>query len=110
TIHEIDQSAGVHYIAMELAEGGNLEKLVQLSGPMEVERACLLIADAAEALQHAHDRGIIHRDIKPANLLLTRSGRCKVTDFGLALFEEELDGEGRTRCGGAPYYIAREGA
>ena len=107
-IYEIDQSGGVHYIAMELVEGGNLEKLVEMSGPMEVERACQLIAEAAEALAHAHVRGIIHRDVKPANLLLTRSGRCKVCDFGLALFDEELDGEGRTRCVGTPYYIAPE--
>ena len=96
-IYEIDQSGGVHYIAMELVEGGNLEKLVQMSGPMEIERACQLIAEAAEALSHAHMRGIIHRDVKPANLLLTRSGRCKVCDFGLALFDDEPDAEGRTQ-------------
>ena len=107
-IYEIDQSGGVHYIAMELVEGGNLEKLVEMSGPMEIERACQLIAEAAEALAHAHVRGIIHRDVKPANLLLTRSGRCKVCDFGLALFDEELDGDGRTKCVGTPYYIAPE--
>src|SRR5687768_1375357 len=107
-IFEIDQSGGVHYIAMELVEGGNLEKLVEMSGPMELERACQLLAEAAEALAHAHVRGIIHRDVKPANLLLTRSGRCKVCDFGLALFDEELDGEGRTKCVGTPYYIAPE--
>jgi serine/threonine-protein kinase len=108
TIHEIDQSAGVHYIAMELVEGGNLEKLVQLSGPMEIERACLLIADAAEALAHAHERGVIHRDIKPANLLLTRSGRCKVTDFGLALFEDAQDEAIRVKCVGTPNFIPPE--
>jgi serine/threonine protein kinase len=107
-IYEIDQSGGVHYIAMELVEGGNLEKLVEMSGPMEIERACQLIAEAAEALAHAHVRGIIHRDVKPANLLLTRSGRCKVCDFGLALFDEELDADGRTKCVGTPYYIAPE--
>src|SRR5688572_14994291 len=107
-IFEIDQSGGVHYIAMELVEGGNLEKLVEMSGPMELERACQLLAEAAEALAHAHVRGIIHRDVKPANLLLTRSGRCKVCDFGLALFDEELDGDGRTKCVGTPYYIAPE--
>jgi serine/threonine protein kinase len=107
-VYEIDQSGGVHYIAMELAEGGNLENLVQLSGPMEVERACQLVAEAAEALAHAHKRGIIHRDIKPANLLLTRSGRCKLCDFGLALFDDTPDAEGRTRCVGTPNYIAPE--
>src|SRR5947207_10651536 len=109
TIFEIDQSAGVHYIAMELVEGGNLEKLVQMSGPMEVERACQLMAEAAEALAHAHVRGIIHRDVKPANLLLTRSGRCKVCDFGLALFDEASeDAEWRAKCVGTPHFVPPE--
>jgi serine/threonine-protein kinase len=107
-IYEIDQSGGVHYIAMELAEGGDLEDLVQLSGPMEVERACSLVAEAAEALAHAHARGIIHRDVKPGNLLLTRNGRCKVCDFGLAAFDDATDSEGRAKCVGTPYYIAPE--
>jgi tRNA A-37 threonylcarbamoyl transferase component Bud32 len=108
TIHEIDQVSGVHYIAMELVEGGNLERLVQMSGPMEIERACQLIAEAAEALSHAHLRGIIHRDIKPANLLLTRSGRCKVADFGLACFDDAADVAARQKCVGTPHYIAPE--
>jgi serine/threonine protein kinase len=108
TVFEIDESSGCHYIAMELVEGGNLEKLVQLTGPMEVERACQLIAEAAEVLCHAHERGIIHRDVKPANLLLTRNGRCKVADFGLALFDEAADAAIKSRCVGTPHFIAPE--
>ncbi|HYO10422.1 MAG TPA: serine/threonine-protein kinase [Tepidisphaeraceae bacterium] len=108
TIHEIDQVSGVHYIAMELVEGGNLERLVQMSGPMEIERACQLAAEAAEALSHAHQRGIIHRDIKPANLLLTRSGRCKVADFGLACFDDPSDATARAKTVGTPHYIPPE--
>ncbi len=108
TIHEIDQSGGVHYIAMELVEGGNLERLVQMSGPMEIERACQLVAEAAEALAHAHSRGIVHRDVKPANLLLTRSGRCKVCDFGLAMVETPEGDPTKLRCVGTPYFIAPE--
>ncbi|HEX8524332.1 MAG TPA: serine/threonine-protein kinase [Tepidisphaeraceae bacterium] len=109
TVFEIDESAGVHYIAMELVEGGNLEKLVHMSGPMEVERACQLIAEAAEVLGHAHERGIVHRDVKPANLLLTRNGRCKVTDFGLALFDDASDtSDLQKRCVGTPHFIAPE--
>lgn len=107
TIYEIDQISGVHYIAMELVEGGNLERLVQMSGPMEVERACQLVADAAEALSHAHDRGIIHRDIKPANLLLSRSGRCKLCDFGLAAIDSPEDPQ-RMKCVGTPNFISPE--
>jgi eukaryotic-like serine/threonine-protein kinase len=108
TIHEIDQSGNVHYIAMELVEGGNLERLVQMSGPMEIERACQLAAEAAEALAHAHKRGIVHRDVKPANLLLTRSGRCKVCDFGLAMVETPEGDASKLRCVGTPYFIAPE--
>ena len=108
TIHEIDENSGVHYIAMELVEGGDLERLVRMSGPMEHIRACQLAAEAAEAIQHAHSRGIIHRDIKPANLLLTRSGRCKVCDFGLAYFGDAVDVEARAKCVGTPHFIAPE--
>src|SRR5437588_815656 len=68
----------------------------------------VFVADAAEALAHAHERGIIHRDIKPANLLLSRSGRCKVADFGLAVFDDAADAEQRARCAGSPHFIAPE--
>jgi tRNA A-37 threonylcarbamoyl transferase component Bud32 len=108
TIYEIEQAGNYHYIAMELVEGGNLEKLVQMSGPMEVERACQLVAEAAEALSHAHKRGIVHRDVKPANLLLTRSGRCKVCDFGLAMVEAPENDATKLRCVGTPYFISPE--
>jgi tRNA A-37 threonylcarbamoyl transferase component Bud32 len=108
TIYEIEQAGNYHYIAMELVEGGNLEKLVQLSGPMEIERACQLVAEAAEALAHAHKRGIVHRDVKPAKLLLTRSGRCKVCDFGLAMVEAPDNDATKLRCVGTPNFISPE--
>jgi serine/threonine-protein kinase len=110
-IHEIETAAGIHYIAMEFVEGGNLERIVQLNGPMEIERACQLVAEAATALAHAHRQGIIHRDIKPTNLLLTRSGRCKVCDFALAMVETS-EGPGganaKLNCVGMPYFVAPE--
>ncbi len=109
TVYEIGESSGVHYIAMELVEGGNLEKLVKASGPMEIERACQVIAEAAEALSIAHAQGIIHRDVKPSNLLLSRNGRCKLADFGLARFDDPDDPNSvRGECVGTPCYIAPE--
>ncbi len=108
-VYEVNEAAGVYYIAMELAEGGSLRELVKAAGPLEYPRACVLGADAADALAHAHGLGIVHRDVKPANLMLTRSGRCKVTDFGLArgLDSSELS-KPIPEAVGTPQFIAPE--
>jgi serine/threonine-protein kinase len=108
TVYEIGESSGVHYIAMELVEGGNLEKLIKASGPMEIDRACQIAAEAAEALAAAHAMGVIHRDVKPSNLLLARNGRCKLADFGLARYDDPEDLTPRGECVGTPCYIAPE--
>lgn len=73
---------------MEMVEGGDLKGMVKAAGPLPAERACALAADAATALDVAHELGIIHRDVKPSNLIITRSGRCKLTDFGLVRVED----------------------
>jgi serine/threonine protein kinase len=91
TIYEVGAAAGYYYIAMELVEGGNLFELIRANGPLETKQACQIAAEAGEALAYAHRLGIVHRDIKPANLMLTRAGRCKVTDFGLAKVDDPND-------------------
>jgi len=108
TVYEINESGGVYYIAMELLEGGSLRDIVKAAGPIDCARACLLCADAAEALAQAHSLGIIHRDIKPANLMLTRSGRCKVADFGLARMDDAGDLGSAAESVGTPQFIAPE--
>jgi tRNA A-37 threonylcarbamoyl transferase component Bud32 len=90
-VYEVAEHQGLHYIAMELVDGGNLDELVKAGGPLEVPQACGLCAEAAEALDYAHKMGVVHRDIKPSNLMLTRDGRCKITDFGLARLEDPTD-------------------
>ena len=90
-IYEINEAGDVYYIAMELLEGGSLRDLVKAAGPLDPIRACLLGAEAADALAYAHSIGIVHRDIKPANLMLNRAGRCKVVDFGLARVDDPSD-------------------
>ena len=91
-VHEVGTvkgSGGGGFIAMELAEGGTLQELIDAAGPMDARRACRLVADAADALQYAHDLGVTHRDVKPGNLMLARDGRCKVGDFGLAYLDDQ---------------------
>jgi serine/threonine-protein kinase len=83
-IHEVDQtSEGEDFIVMEYVEGQTLsQRLVE--GPLSREELLQIICDVSEALEEAHDKGIVHRDIKPSNIMLTRKGRAKVMDFGLA--------------------------
>ncbi|MEM6853001.1 MAG: serine/threonine-protein kinase [Planctomycetota bacterium] len=81
---EIDQQKDLLYIAMDLVQGGDVKQLIKHSGTLDPAKACDLAADAADALAFGHRLGVVHRDVKPSNLMLTRDGRCKLADFGLA--------------------------
>src|SRR5512139_1677464 len=83
TIHDIDEHAGQHFIAMELLEGETLKQRL-LSKRLGVDQILMVALDVADALEAAHAKGIIHRDVKPANLFLTTAGHVKILDFGLA--------------------------
>jgi eukaryotic-like serine/threonine-protein kinase len=79
-----DTEDGSSYIAMEYVPGGTLKEKIVGDGPLGAREAAALGAQVAEALEAAHERGMVHRDIKPQNVLLTDRGDAKVADFGIA--------------------------
>jgi len=83
TIYELGSSPPYHYIVMELVDGPNLRALID-SGGLPVARLLALGAQVTDALAAAHAKGIVHRDLKPENVVVTKEGRVKVLDFGLA--------------------------
>jgi serine/threonine-protein kinase len=83
TIHGLEQAEGLRFLVMELVEGEDLARRVQ-RGPIPMEEALPLAKQLADALEAAHEQGVVHRDLKPQNVKLTPDGKVKVLDFGLA--------------------------
>src|SRR5262249_43520601 len=93
---------GGHFLVMGLVEGGDLARRLA-AGPIDVADAIRWTAEAADAIEHAHQQGVIHCDLKPSNLLLGNDGRVRVTDFGLA---RTLTAS--RHAGGTPGFMAPE--
>jgi serine/threonine protein kinase len=88
--YDAEQAGDSHFLVMEFVDGVDLGDLVRSGGPLTCEAACEAIKQAAEGLEHAHQRGMVHRDIKPQNLMRTPGGQVKILDFGLARFASEI--------------------
>ncbi|HOV78511.1 MAG TPA: Stk1 family PASTA domain-containing Ser/Thr kinase [Bacillota bacterium] len=84
SIYDVGRESDIHYLVMEYVEGDNLKNLIRSQGTIPPERAVEIAREITEALQHAHENNIVHRDVKPQNILITKGGRAKLTDFGIA--------------------------
>ena len=89
-VHDVGHHEGVPYLVSELLHGETLRERLE-AGPLNRRRALEIGAEMAQALAAAHDKGIVHRDLKPENVFLTRDGRVKLLDFGLARVRDPLD-------------------
>src|SRR5215813_7261349 len=88
TIHEIGESDGVNYIAMEFIDGATLREKIHQE-QTELKKLLRYLQHVAEGLAKAHASGIVHRDLKPDNIMITRDGHAKILDFGLAKLIEQ---------------------
>ncbi|QTA84375.1 serine/threonine-protein kinase [Desulfonema magnum] len=107
TIYDAGDEHDLAYIAMEFLEGEDLQKYTKKKTLLPMRRVLDYVADIAEALDYAHEKGIIHRDIKPANIMLLKNGIVKITDFGIA----RITASSQTQTGvvkGTPHYMSPE--
>ena len=106
TIYDFGQAGGFYYLLMEYVDGLNLRQLLG-TRKFTPEEALAIVPPLCDALQFAHDQGIVHRDIKPENLLLDKAGRVKVADFGVARILSAANGGGATGTTGMPQSLTQ---
>jgi eukaryotic-like serine/threonine-protein kinase len=107
TIYDVGEQNSLQYIAMEYLDGQTLEALLHSGHRWEYKTICKIMIQVCEALDFAHEHGIVHRDIKPANIMVVEHDKIKVMDFGIARF----DSSNMTQSGvalGTPNYISPE--
>ena len=105
-VYDIAETDGQHFISMEYVDGDNLATLLKQIDHMPGDKAIQIARQLCAGLAAAHDQSIVHRDLKPANVMLDKSGRVRITDFGLATLAEGI--EGAEILAGTPTYMAPE--
>ena len=110
-VYDFGEAGGLYYFVMEFVDGVNLRAMIR-AGKMKPEEALAVVPKICDALQFAHEEGVVHRDIKPENILIDKRGRVKIADFGLAkLLRREQTDNTLTMSGmtlGTPRYMAPE--
>jgi tRNA A-37 threonylcarbamoyl transferase component Bud32 len=110
-VHDVGKAGDFYYFVMEYVDGANLRQVLR-DGQLRPEQALRIVPQICDALQYAHEEGVVHRDIKPENILLDRKGRVKIADFGLAkLLGRDTDNftlTGSRQVMGTLYYMAPE--
>jgi serine/threonine protein kinase len=108
TIFDVDNEGDRYFIAMEYLEGQPLRDVLQMEGPLPVERARQIALQVCEGLHHAHARGVIHRDIKPDNIHILPGDVVKLTDFGIARIAADPSITSDGQVFGTPSYMSPE--
>ncbi|MEO8359541.1 MAG: serine/threonine-protein kinase [Vicinamibacteria bacterium] len=109
-VFDLGETDGRLFMAMELLDGEDLRRLIEVSADIPITERLRIFAEACDGFSYAHSRGVVHRDIKPANIMVTKVGTTKILDFGLARMETH---QTLTRKGvilGTPDYMSPEQA
>lgn len=109
-VYEAGEADGTWFYAMEWVDADNLEEVLREHGTRPLREAVIMLRDAAEAVGHAHGKGVLHRDLKPSNLLVDAEGNVRVLDFGLARWDGPVSSGRTAPLLGTPYYVSPEQA
>ena len=108
TIHDLGDSNGMAYIAMELLEGKGLHQLFKSGQPLPVEVTLDIVIQVATGMACAHKHGVVHRDIKPSNIMVMEGNRVKIADFGIAHMAASMLSTKNGKLVGSPLYMSPE--
>ena len=107
TVYHLGEQGDLQYLVLELVNGWSLEKALSNGIPQDRGTSISVLSQVAGALDYAHGEGIVHRDVKPANILVSRDGKAKIADFGIArISSQTITKTGATM--GTPAYMAPE--
>ena len=109
-VYDVGEDNGIHYIVMELIEGITLKQYIERKGQLAIRESVSIAIQVAQGIECAHNNHIIHRDIKPQNIIISKEGKVKVTDFGIARATTANTNTLNSNAVGSVHYISPEQA